>query len=56
MTPESLGDLSLRAFDKIVKAFKDRKGKDRKVGEICGGSHNIYMCRQRQHMTETAEK
>ena len=42
--------------NKIVKAFKDRKGKDRKVGEICGGSHNIYMCRQRQHMTETAEK
>ena len=42
--------------NKIVKAFKDQKGKDRKVGEICGGSHNIYMCRQRQHMTETAEK
>ena len=42
--------------NKIVRAFKDKKGRERKVGETCNGSHNIYLCKQRQATNESAQK
>ena len=42
--------------NRIVKAYKDRKGRERKVGEICNSPHNIYLCKQRAYMTEAADK
>ena len=41
--------------NKIVKAFKDKKGRERKVGEVCNAPHNIFLCKQRAFMEAAAE-
>ena len=41
--------------NKIVKAFKDKKGRERKVGEVCNAPHNIFLCKQRASMEAAAE-